>query len=1094
MASWNIRTLQDNDNNPERRTAVISKVLKTYNLDFVALSETRIPGNGQLREKDYTFFWVGRPEEEHRTAGVGFAIRNSIVDKLEELPVGTNERLMSLRIPLSKTKNATLISAYAPTMQSSDEVKEEFYEELRHLLKKVPATDSIFLLGDFNARVGNDYKSWPSVLGKHLVGTVNSNGLLLLSLCSEFKLCVTNSIFQQANIYKGTWCHPRSKHWHTLDYVITRQSDRNSLKSTRAHRGSECWSDHRLLRCKLSLSLRRRPRRAKKQMRKKIDVKLLKDPVKRASFTDALDKNVEKCTATEDIETSWRTLRDTIYETSAEHLGFPKRKHQDWFNENDEETSSLIKNMHEAHAKYMSNKSSKTLKKKYHSIKRVVQRKLRSMKEAWWKTKANEMQHAADTHNMKEFYAKLKAVYGPPTKSASPLLSANGKEIIVDENKILERWVEHFSEVLNRDSSANTAVIRSIPQQAPVPELDLVPCLKEVKDASKQLSDGKLPAKDGIPAEIYKAGGTYFLKKLTKLLQEMWKKGIVPQDFKDASVISLFKSGKRSLCDNYRGISLLSVAGKILARIILSRINQHLTDIIYSESQCGFRKGRGTTDMVFCLRQLQEKAREHKSPLFIAFIDLTKAFDTVPRTALWTVLEKIGIPSKMRNIIISLHEGMKAEVIYNGKVSEAFNVNNGTKQGCVLAPLLFALYFAVMLRYALKDKDFGVPVRFRATGGLFNIRRFTAKTKTSVELICDLLFADDCALVSQTFEGLQETVDSFSDACQAFGLTISIKKTEVIYQPPPSSNSSLIASSAILVDRKPLKTTNKFRYLGSTVNDKATLDDEIHFRISKASSAFGKLQDRLWKTHDVSLLTKIKVYRAVVLSSLLYCSETWTPYRRHIKILDAFHMRMLRSICNVSWKDKIPNFEILSRCQIDGIESYLMKSQLRWAGHVVRMDNSRLPKILLYGQLESPMRPMGRPLLRYKDKLKANISTLKLGERSWEDLATSRSEWRSSCFKKIKSFEKERNQQMETDRKNRKCRPEDSTINANFVCDVCNKRCKSKAGLTSHRRSHNQRPTAHHSSNDNLEKACELCSKVCKNSHGLKIHMRVHRR
>ena len=159
--------------------------------------------------------------------------------------------------------------------------------------------------------------------------------------------------------------------------------------------------------------------------------------------------------------------------------------------------------------------------------------------------------------------------------------------------------------------------------------------------------------------------------------------------------------------------------------------------------------------------------------------------------------------------------------------------------------------------------------------------------------------------------------------------------------------------------------------------------------------------------------------------------------------------------------------EILSQCQIDGIESYLMKSQLRWAGHVDRMDNTRLPKILLYSQLEQPTRPMGRPLLRYKDKLRANISTLKFGERSWEDLASSRSEWRSSCFNKIKTFEKGRTQQMETDRKNRKCRPEDSTVNTNFVCDVCNKRCKSKAGLTSHRRSHIQRSTAHHSSNDN---------------------------
>ena len=154
--------------------------------------------------------------------------------------------------------------------------------------------------------------------------------------------------------------------------------------------------------------------------------------------------------------------------------------------------------------------------------------------------------------------------------------------------------------------------------------------------------------------------------------------------------------------------------------------------------------------MIFCLRQLQEKAREHKTPLFMAFIDLTKAFDTVPRSALWTVLEKLGVPHKMRSIIISFHDGMLAEVIHNGKVSDAFRVNNGTKQGCVLAPILFALYFAVMLQNALHGNNFGVPITFRTTGGLFNIRRFTAKTKLSLETICDLLFADDCALVAHS--------------------------------------------------------------------------------------------------------------------------------------------------------------------------------------------------------------------------------------------------------------------------------------------------------------------------------------------------------
>ena len=1086
VASWNVRTLQDNDNNPERRTAVISKVLDKYNIDIAALSETRIPGNGQLKEKDYTFFWNGQPENEYRSAGVGFAIKNSFVVDLDQKPVGVNERLMTLRIPLSTTKHATFISAYAPTMTNSDEVKEKFYEDLRSILLKVPPHDNIFLLGDFNARVGSDSTTWPKVLGKHLCGKANSNGLLLLSLCSELKLSITNSHFQLPDRLKGTWRHPRSKHWHTLDYIITRQNYQNHVNITHAHRGTECWSDHRLVRSKIKIILPKKPRRTKPAIRKKLDVGKLECQQLQEKFAKEIKRSIDTCVVSDDIEASWKMIRDAIYDTSANSLGFVKRKHQDWFDENDETTSLLIQSMHQSHLKYMNNKRSKKLKREYYSTKTSVQKQLRHLKDLWWKTKAEELQKAADSNSTKIFYSSLKKVYGPQTSTSSPLLSADGKELLTDENKILQRWAEHFSEVLNRDSAADPNVLNLIAQLPIIPELDLYLSVSEVKDASKKFVKGKQAGRDGIPAEVYEAGGMPLLKKLTKLLNKIWKSGQVPQDFKDASIVSLFKNkGKRSLCDNYRGISLLSVAGKILARVILSRLNHHLTDLVYSESQCGFRKGRGTTDMIFCLRQLQEKAREHMTPLYMVFIDLTKAFDTVPRSALWTVLEKLGVPPKMRNVIRSLHEGMEAQVVHCGKVSDAFKVDNGTKQGCVLAPILFALYFAVMLKTALDNQNFGVPVCFRTTGGLFNIRRFTAKTKTSLENICDLLFADDCALVSHSVSELQTIVDSFSKACKTFGLTISVKKTEVVHQSAPNSTEDHPCS--IKVDNKLLKVPNKFCYLGSTITNKATLDDEIKVRLSKASSAFGKFQQRLWKSHDVSLPTKIMVYKAVIVPTLLYSSETWTPYRHHINLLNAFHMRLLRSICNISWKDKITNHEVLTKCHISGIEALLMKSQLRWAGHVVRMKDDRLPKIALYGQLASAARPMGRPLLRYKDKLKANI--INLGLNDWETAAKDRPKWRSACHKAVADFEKKRLEKMFEDRTNRK-HPETSTIRSNFVCGSCGKRCKSNAGLSAHRKIHATTPKP---IEPLQSRTCRICSRVCKSSRGLQLHLRIHR-
>ena len=108
------------------------------------------------------------------------------------------------------------------------------------------------------------------------------------------------------------------------------------------------------------------------------------------------------------------------------------------------------------------------------------------------------------------------------------------------------------------------------------------------------------------------SSGPVMLQKLTQLFQSIWNDGKVPQQFKDATIVHIYKrKGNRQSCDNHRGISLLSIAGKILARLLLNRLIQHLEQDppLLTESQCGFRASRGTVDMIFAARQLQEKCQ-----------------------------------------------------------------------------------------------------------------------------------------------------------------------------------------------------------------------------------------------------------------------------------------------------------------------------------------------------------------------------------------------------------------------------------------------------------------------------------------------------
>ena len=149
---------------------------------------------------------------------------------------------MTLQLCLEGGHLATIISCYAPTLPAPQEEKDQFYEH-KHKL---------FVLGDFNARVGRNQSLWPKVIGRHGVGKENANGSSLLQLCSMQKLTILNAVFQQASNYKFTWMHPRSHHWHLIDYVLTRQRDLRDVRHTRAVRGSEAWSDHRLVSARYS--------------------------------------------------------------------------------------------------------------------------------------------------------------------------------------------------------------------------------------------------------------------------------------------------------------------------------------------------------------------------------------------------------------------------------------------------------------------------------------------------------------------------------------------------------------------------------------------------------------------------------------------------------------------------------------------------------------------------------------------------------------------------------------------------------------------------------------------------------------------------
>ena len=165
--------------------------------------------------------------------------------------------------------------------------------------------------------------------------------------------------------------------------------------------------------------------------------------------------------------------------------------------------------------------------------------------------------------------------------------------------------------------------------------------------------------------------------------------------------------------------------------------------------------------------------------------------------------------------------------------------------------------------------------------------------------------------------------------------------------------------------------------LSSTLSRAVHIDDEITARIAKASVAFGRLRANVWERNGIKIDTKLKVYKAVVLPTLLYACETWTVYQRHAKRLNHFHLSCLRKLLKIKWQDKIPDTEVLTKAGMQSMHTVLKLAQLRWTGHVIRMPDARLPKKVFYGELQEGKRSQGGQKKCYKDTLKASLKDLK---------------------------------------------------------------------------------------------------------------------
>lgn len=1005
-----------------------------------------------------------------------------------------SSRIVMAKFPLSCSNSSSLtnksivvVSCYAPTFRSSRTEKDKFFNELQNVLDGVGRHDKMVLLGDFNARVGSrgdaayafggvDLQAeWSHVRGPDGIGECNDAGKELLSFMSINDASICNTWFKKRAIYKQSWQHPCTRKWHSIDFIVVHQRDRLLCQDCRVIVSAHCGSDHRLVCMDFKLPHMKFPRRPGPSRPPRFDISRLHySPDMSEECKSAVLERTKQYQSTIssrlrqdeelDLEGSWNKLRDSLVEASREHLGYSRRRQPDWFNERREVIAPLLLERCRSYNQWTASGLAGD-HAEFKKARSKVRTEIRKAKNEWLESVVEQAEGGrisrrsgsmwSAIHNIRRNFRGLCPVNVSSVRNEDGVLCQT-----VEAQR--QRWQRHFEQLLNIESNFDLSVFDSLPSRPVNNDLGELPTMEELTRAVTQLSNGKAAGCSGILPEMVKCAGPDFATALLDIIHKAWREGCVPKEWRNAELVPIPKKGNLTSCDNWRGIALLDVVGKVVGRLIQTRLQQ-LAERELPESQCGFRRGRSCTDQIFTVSQIVEKLFEHRTPGHLVFIDLKKAYDSVPRKALWRALEVLGAPPQLIRMVQAFHEDMTAAVRFSGAVSSSFPVHNGLRQGCSMAPVLFNLFLALVVEKWHMEKEqsgCGVDFNFNINGNLFNRPR----AKHQQNSVSNLEFADDAVLFALSRIGAQSSLTTFHAVASSFGLSVNFMKTKAMACGAGHSDDDL---QPLTVAGETVESVSAYGYLGSLVSPSTRAGLEVDRRLAAASRAFGALRKVLCNS-SFSFKTKRMLYSACVLSVLLYGAECWPLLKRDESRLNAFHHRCLRAMLHTSrWNQQwthVSNLDLRKRWGDVGLVSDMVRSKrLEWLGHVARMSEDRLPKKMLFGWLPHS-RPAHGPRLRWRDCVQADLRKLE-ADNNWFELTANRQDWRRM----------------------HRTLPEDmSTVPCqDWSCEVCKRTFKSKAGIARHKCVAERKLPVHLQAG---AKRCLVCERWFKSAGGLAVH------
>ena len=958
---WKIGTINVRTGKEDEKIERIVREVDKAGLYICALQEVRRLNKGSAivscecenSLNKYEIHWSGNTLKRHH--GVGFIIKVDPNIEVTQIDC-VSARVIVLHVRVYGCL-LRIINCYAPTEDSSESSKTLFYRTLHRQFKNVPKKQKVICLGDFNATTSASL--YASSLRENCVIEnliVNDNGERFHDLIQTQKLSVLNTWFNHKHCRRVTWHSPDGTTKKVYDFILCCSWLRQFTTNCRVYNSFDFDSDHRLVvahmktpRDKVSRYVKRIP----KTVRKKYDLSALQSEEASERFITKVSEslagfqmdNVDNSVINNHLI---KSIKDAAVETLPEVVA--QKLYQPWHN--DQTLSDLYSRKDELFAKNGDKKTIQLLRKK-------IRKRSRYLRNEYFKAEAQKLNQLAVNRELDKLFARAK-------QQSTTLKPCSGS---CPPDKLLDHFKAHFNPAnqLERPRELSNELpdfVKSLQDISASIDINTQPpTIDEITAQLRKLKNGKA-SNDIEPELLKKSEHPIMLQVIQRMTSNLWGNLDVPPAWGNSRLTTLWK-GKGSKKDptKYRGLSNGSIVCKLIVNIVLSRLRPWY-EAQLTQEQNGFRSNRGTTDSIYTVKRIQQIASRKMQPIYLLFVDLTAAFDHIPREWMFESVRLRFADHQDTRLIDILEKLYENTSLTFEDAKSTFVTTSGVRQGGTESPNLFNLYVDFVMRVFIDKCSEDDEIKFFEHKFRINSHAFTREDRLYMRsnnmrswgssVLPWSGYADDIVLFLLSQLGLQKATELLDSVFLNFGLHINTDKTQTMLLNADNSAESFITLRNVKLKNVPL-----FNYLGTCVDSSqpATGDSEINHRIQLACVKFAEMSNLL-QNHHINLHVRVTFLNCYVRSRLTHACQNWTLNESQVNRLDCTYRMFLRRMVRNGFKyvDRqandfrlvISNAQLHTICGTRDVSGHIRNQQLKYASHVVRMPLERSVKQLSF--------------------------------------------------------------------------------------------------------------------------------------------------